>query len=306
MSDSINSLLYAVAEVTRGTTPATPALSKVRHTACTLGLSKETNKSEEITGSRNLADFRHGNKQVGGDINFELSAGSFDLFLQAVLMGTWALDILKIGAVRRPFSLLRHFSDLSGGSNPWHVFTGCEFNKLSLKLTPGKIITGSFGLIGKDMNDPAALAPVGSTYPAASATPVMDAFTGSLEVDAVGVSIVTELTLNIENGISPDFVLFSDTSELPTLGEANISGELGIRFINSDMMQRFIDETETALTFTIEDSLGNTYDFKLPKVKLNGGQPDTSGTGPINLKIPFQAIHDSTLGTTLQIERVIA
>lgn len=85
---SRHSMRY-VAESTYGQTPATPAFKPIRHTGTTLGLSKESLQSEEIRSDRQIADFRHGAYQVGGDINFELSFGSFDDLLEAVLLGTW-------------------------------------------------------------------------------------------------------------------------------------------------------------------------------------------------------------------------
>lgn len=90
MSTSARHALYAIAEATYGVTPATPAFNFVRHTGTTLGTSKSTHISEELRPDRQISDFRHGTKQVGGDINFELSYGSFDDYLEAVLCGTWA------------------------------------------------------------------------------------------------------------------------------------------------------------------------------------------------------------------------
>ncbi|UYA98692.1 putative major tail structural protein [Xanthomonas phage vB_Xar_IVIA-DoCa5] len=85
---SRHSMRY-VPEVTYGVTPANPAFKPVRHTGTTLGLSKETLQSEEIRDDRQIADFRHGAYQVGGDMNIELSFGSFDDLLEATLLGTW-------------------------------------------------------------------------------------------------------------------------------------------------------------------------------------------------------------------------
>jgi len=67
-----------IAETTFGTTPATPAFTPIRHTGTTLGLSKDAIESEELREDRQIAHFRHGNKSVSGDINFELSYDSFN------------------------------------------------------------------------------------------------------------------------------------------------------------------------------------------------------------------------------------
>lgn len=90
MSDSSRHSLYAIPEVTYGVTPATtPAFDTVRHTGATLGITKGTFVSEEQRPDRQISDMRHGTKQTGGEIQFELSYGSFDKFLEAVLCGTW-------------------------------------------------------------------------------------------------------------------------------------------------------------------------------------------------------------------------
>lgn len=90
MADASRHKLYAVLEADYGVTPANPEFFGLRHTATTLGLAKGSQLSEELRADRQIADFRHGTKQVGGDISFELSFASFDPILEAVLCGTWA------------------------------------------------------------------------------------------------------------------------------------------------------------------------------------------------------------------------
>lgn len=96
MSDSARHALLAIAEVTYGTTPATPALKTIRHTGTTLALSKGTFQSEELRADRQIVDFRHGQKQTGGDINGELSYLSYDDFFEAALCGTWAVKAAPV------------------------------------------------------------------------------------------------------------------------------------------------------------------------------------------------------------------
>lgn len=98
MSDSSRHNLYAVREVTYGTTPDNPALKKLRHTGCNLGLTKGALKSAEIRSDRQVADFRHGNRQTAGDVNCELSYGSFDDQLEEVMCGTWSTPAAALTA----------------------------------------------------------------------------------------------------------------------------------------------------------------------------------------------------------------
>lgn len=91
MSESARHALHAIVESVYGTTPATPALKTIRHTGCTLALTKGSMVSEELRADRQISDMRHGVKQTGGEIQGELSYGTYDEFLEATLCGTWAV-----------------------------------------------------------------------------------------------------------------------------------------------------------------------------------------------------------------------
>lgn len=78
--------LSYIEETTYGTTPSTPSMTKTRITSDTLQLKKGSFVSNELRSDREIADFRHGNRQVDGDFNFELSFDdSFENFFLALL-----------------------------------------------------------------------------------------------------------------------------------------------------------------------------------------------------------------------------
>lgn len=91
MSVASRHSMYILAEATFGTTPASPVMKGLRHTGCSLGLSKGVQQSEELRADRQIADIRHGVREVGGEIKGELSYGAYDDLLEAVLCGTWTL-----------------------------------------------------------------------------------------------------------------------------------------------------------------------------------------------------------------------
>ena len=125
---SLARLAY-IAEVTYGTTPATPAFQVINPTSHSIGLEKETFQSETIRSDRQLNDFRHGVRQASGDIGIEFRDASWDDLLQAVMMGTWSTDVLKAGTTRRSFTIERFFSDVTR----YRRAVGCEFNSFSLE-----------------------------------------------------------------------------------------------------------------------------------------------------------------------------
>lgn len=390
MSDSSRHSLHAVAESAYGTTPATPAFKTIRHTGTNLGLSKSSIVSEELRADRQLTDVRHGTKQVGGDISGELSYGTYDDFLEAVLCGTWAVkaapyiastisaaaadnsindsanllpiltpgdkvtiagftgdvannragavvvsstasklvisggvplvndaagesvtittltSVLKAGVVRRSFSILRHFSDLLEADQPFHRFVGVELNKVSLSVAVNAIVKAVFSAIGQDMIDPAGTAPAGSTYPAANTNSPMDSFSGLLYEGGTVIAVITEITAELENGIQPKFVVGSDVTKKPSIGRSNLTGQITAYFENSALLTKFINETDSSIVFYLADLAGNQYRITIPRLKYNGGQPDTQGQGAITLALPFQALLDSVSGSNIIVERIAA
>lgn len=297
--------MYFIAEATYGTTPATPALARLRHTGTTLGVSKSTHVSEELRPDRQIVDFRHGQKQVGGDINFELSAASFDSLFEAVLGGTWTTNVLKAGTTRRSFSVLRHFSDIADGAGkPYHMTTGVELNTLEINVPTDGIVTGKFGVIGKDIV-PATAAPASATLGTPNANPVMDSFSGIVEEGGSVIATVTEIKLTLENGITPRFSIGSDeVSGQATIGRTNLTGQITAYFDSAALLDKFLNPaTESSLKFTLTDGT-KSYEFLIPRIKYTGGQPDTSGQGEITIALPFQAIYDVATATNLSVTRV--
>lgn len=302
MADSSRHALYAIAEVTYGTTPTTPAFKTLRHTGTNLALTKNTMQSEELRPDRQIQDYRHGTKQAGGDISGELSYGAYDDFLEAVLCGTWATNVLKAGTTRRSFSVLRNFSDMAQAASPFHLFTGVELNKLDLSVAVNAIDKITFGVVGKGMTA-AGTAPTGSTYVAAATNSPMDSFNGSLKEGGATVAVITEISMTLENGIEPRFVVGSAETIRPSIGKSNCSGQITAYFEDSSLVNKFLGETESSIEFTLTDTQGNSYTFLLPRIKYNGGQPDTQGAGPITLSMPFQALYDTTNASNLVITR---
>lgn len=308
MANNSRHNLFAVPETTYGVTPtASPNFIKVRNTGTTLALNKEAFQSEELRADRQIADSRHGVKQVGGDINFELSYTSFDAFLEAALGGTWAADVVKAGTVRRSFSFLRHFTDLLAADKPYHFFTGVELNTLNLTIPANGIVTGSFGTIGKGMtvaqDDSALTTPV---YGAAATTKPFDSFTGSINEGGSGIAYVTEISLALANGLEPRNVIGSAETLQPSIGRSNLSGTLNAYFENSALYEKFINETESSLVFTLQDLAGNQLQFNIPRIKYNGGPPETGGEGPIMQQIPWQALYDSGIDSNIAVTRTAA
>lgn len=290
--------LAAIAEVTYGTTPATPAFTSLRHNSCNIGLSKDAVESEEIRGDRQITCFRHGNKSVGGDIEGELVYGEYDSLIEAALCGTWSTDVLKAGTTRRSFTVERTFQDIT----QYMRYTGCEVNTMSISIAPNSMIGVSFGFIGKDQSI-AQTAIAGSSYSALTDTCQFDSFTATINEGGSPIALVTEMEVTLENGIEPQFVVGSSTTLRPSIGRCNVTGSITVYLEDQAMLTKFQNETESSLDITMTDPDGNTFQIEIPKLKYNSGQPDVSGEGSVTVSMDFQAIYDSVDASNIVITR---
>jgi hypothetical protein len=310
MANGSRHALYAVQETVRGQTPASPALQAVRITGTTLGLSKDSNQSAEIRSDRQIADFRLGANQVGGDISFELSCLSFDSFLKSVLASAdWTGDngSIKAGQTRQSWSFVRHFADMTASQKPYYIYRGCELNSMTLTIAANAIITGSFSVFGKSQTLAADLSDLGTpTFLPATTTKSLDSFSGSLKESGATIAVVTEMSLTLENGIAARFVVGDKNSIDPSIGRSNLTGSITAFFEDSSLVEKFINETESSLEFVLPDAEGNSLTFTIPRIVYTGGQPDVSGEGPVTLSMPFQALLSASHETNIIISRVTA
>lgn len=296
-SGSNHGMSYIV-EAVYGTTPATPAMKPLRCRGTTLALTKDSLQSEELRSDRQLACFRHGNRQVGGNIDIEMVWKDFDDILEAVLCGTWTADVLLAGKVRRSFTIERFFTDI----NTRIRYQGCEFNELNLTIQPNAVVTGSLSVIGKDQ-DPVNTMIVGTTYPAAQGGCPFDSFSGTIKEGGVISAHITQLELTITNGIEPNFVLGSKTTAETSIGQSLVSGTVTAYFSSIALLNKFINETSSSLEFELINEAGDKYIFVLPNIKYNGGQPDVSGAGSVTIALPFQALYSAAISSQIRITR---
>lgn len=370
-----------IQESSFGVTPSTPIMKALRHTSMTLGLTKTALQSKELRSDRQIANMRHGNKSVAGDIGIELSYGSFDDFLEATLGGTWQVAIttgvaalsatattftraagdfvadgfavgdvinssgfvdannngrfsvtavvaltltvtaldgqimiieagdadeeikrhanVKAGVTRRSFSIERFFSDIG----KYQVNTGVSLSKFNMDAKPDAMVEGSFGAIGKDLG-PSDAAISGATYSAATTTTPFDSFSGVIRENGIDIGVVTSLSLSVDNGMNALFAIGSNVTLEPSIDDSNASGSMEVYFEDQVLLQKFIDETESDIYFTIVDLDGNEYRFFLPLIKYMSGKTDVTDKQAISTSYDFQALLDDVTGTNIIVERI--
>ena len=300
IASGANHQLAYVAETVAGTTPATPAFKKVPHTGTTIGVSKETQQSANL-GGRQLKCFKHGNVSVSGDTTHEVGYGDFDDLLEAALCGTWATNVLKSGIVRRTFTVERLFADIS----TYIRHRGCEVNTMALSVAPNAIPTLTFGWIGLDQ-DPLNTLFTGATYTEASNNCPFDSFTGVVQEAGSPLGIVTQLDMNLENGIEALYAIGSNKSIDKTIGKSIVTGSITVYFENTTLMNKFLVNTESSVDVTLTGT-GGSLKFDIPRLSFtSGANPDVSGDGSVTLSLDLQGLFDPTDASNIVITRTAA
>lgn len=370
-----NSALSYCQETSYGVPPASPSMKTVRaKSGDKFDLKKDSFSSKEKSATRQVMGLTFGTRSGSGEIPFEFSYGSFDDFLEAVLGGTWATNVLKIGNVKRSFAFEQSWPDINlNEQNIGTVLTG-----FSLGVKPNAIVEGSFqhqfkdqqcvqyaddgvvtmafaattitrsagsfitdgfavgdsvaisgaataannraatpaiitGLTATVMTCAAAAftvdtAKTGVTIcktlgaaAAAGTNPVFDSFTGLAQVDGTTIAIVTGIDLKVDQTATASNVLFDASAQQISLGTVNVTGSVVVRFINNEIKKRFLNGTDTDLSFTL-GATSKMYKFDLSKCKLTSSSTDSAET-ELTQTLAFTATYDPTDATSLMITR---
>ena len=304
-SQGSRSRLSFIEETTFGTTPSGD-FNNIPFNTHSLNLTKERVSGNEIQPDRMLRVDRHGNRQVGGDIAVDLRATDFDAFLESVMLSTWVTssgtpDELKVGTTPKYFSI----EDFAADIDQARLFTGCTMSSMNISIAPNQMVTSTFGVVGKDMT----ISQTEKTVASSTVNNPFDSYSGDVQIADTGGSLsaitsITAVDFTLDNSFSPTFVVGDDSAPHILSEMASIEGTFSAYFEDASLIERFINETETQLSVSVNDPSGvNEYEFLFPRIKINGADVPVGGTGPRIVELPFVALYDDTNNSNLVIYR---
>ena len=172
----------------------------------------------------------------------------------------------------------------TSGTQPF-TYDGCKINTLTIGARVGEIATMEVGVLGQDETTGTALA----TYNP-SATLSAYNFTGAtLTIAGSAVSTCRDLTLTIDNRLSPVHVLGSNLIIEPQLEELRqVTGAATVEFESLTAYNRWKDATQAALVATFTSGT-NSITATL-NVRFDATGAPLSGPGKVLLPLPFTAV----------------
>jgi hypothetical protein len=298
--------LYYHKETLWGENP-TGAFTQLRLTGESLDFAKQTVISEALRADRMIDDLALVGFETSGDINFELSYGSYDDLFEALTQGTWSgvasgtPTTLKNGVVERSFAIEKKFADIS----KFAVFTGMEVSSMELDVTALQIIKGKFAFMGKKAVYGTATSSTSLVAPTTS--PVMTASANVGNILYGGSALTTgikDLKLTITNAMRKQEVVASQYAAGIGQGTFEVKGTVNAYFEDLTLISDVISHTTSSLAFDMTDSLGNIYTFTVPALKWAKGNA-AAGKKDEDIMIPleFQGIYDPSSTAMFEIAR---
>lgn len=293
------------AETVFGVAPGTPTLVQLPYNTHNLDLTKERVIGNDIQPDRMTRTDRHGNRTASGDIVVDLRKADYDLLLESAFMNTFSTNVLKVGTTIRSF----HIEDSANDIAQHRLFSGMSVSKLAVSIKPNQMVTGTFSMVGKNMAISATSFDAVKT--ASSTNQPFDAYSGLIRIADAGGSLasiatVTGIDFTIDNGFSPTFVVGANTTPQLEYGMATVEGTITAYFEDATLINRFLNETQTAFEVNVDDPTGaSDYTWLFPRIKINASNVPVDNPQSRIITMPFVALYDTTENTNIKLTRSV-
>ena len=310
-ADGSGTRLAYIAEVTEGTTPATPAFQNLRFTGENLIGEKQTVISDEIRPDGNIPDVVKVGHQVSGGFGGEMSYSTYDELLESVLCGTWATDVLTNARDRHAFTFEKTFE--TGANDVYRRYIGSLVGSFNMNITAKQIVTVQGTALGRTFAADTAII-AGATYTSAGTEAVMEAASGFASLDFGGVSpemTITNMTINMTNNLRAQNQVGSADLAGIGLGQVDINGTMSAYLEDTQVLDLLDNHTASSLQFTIGTVSTEKYTFRVPKLYFTSGDAVTPGNNQdVKIDMNWQAVY-SDLGSpaddfAIEITRAVA
>lgn len=303
--------LRIIPETVPGTIPTAGDPQELRMTGESLKFNITTETSQEIRADRQVSDLIQTGADASGDVNFELSAGTYDELMAAALCNEWVVDgtdpnvaTLVNGVRENSYTIEQGFTDIQ----QYIAHRGMSVDSMTIEAATEAILTGSFSFMGMDsVRDTATQLP-GTPIPP-STTEVMDSVAGFADLIVAGKPYpcgISRVNLTVANNLRSQRALGKLGACAILLGTQQITGELTVYFSDGELYDRYIKNQDLSLTWTLSDKAGNSYKFTLPRLKFTDGTVNAGALDQdVELTLPFQGLVDPN-GVTLEIVRTKA
>jgi len=198
------------------------------------------------------------------------------------------------------YSIEQWYSDIPAVE----VYTGCKVQSAAVSLPSSGFSTINFAFMGKDLGQTGSSRYYTSPT-SAGTTAGLAAVNGALVIDGVAVGLLTSVDFTIAREQSALNVVGSNTAADVTSGRITVSGSFNAYFTDVVYRDKFVNETEAALTVALTaDNTANSdvVVFNLPRIKVNSATANDDTKGIVQT-FNFTALLNANGGTGTSSEK---
>ena len=283
-----------IREVDYGVTPPTPTWLILPITGESLAGNASAELSQSLNPTRQDLDSILTGLDVAGSLDFEFAKTPAMELMMVSAMGNDVFGVLPdqnliVGSDQISYTVEKRWPDPNNeGSYLFHRYVGCVSNTFTLNMTAGASITGSTGVIGKELIT-AKTEIVGSVYTDPTSFEVfkgpdvnqidLDNKGGTL-LPTITDSCVTDITINLNNNYRGIQCLGTLGNKETVIGKFNASYDQTIFFGSNELMDDFLAQSILLETITVgDDATDNHYKFTTTKGKFASNEVVAGGTG---------------------------
>jgi hypothetical protein len=300
----------AFAKQTALGTQATTGGSILRLTGGSMGkLAKAAIDSKEIRPDAQHTRGRHGMQTATGAYTTELSSGSVDSIIEAVMRGTWdattnvLINPAAGGLVNRYFTIEEYLTDISAG----RVFKDCFWKSMKFAMSVNNMIMFDPSWVGTGaMTVEAGAAAL--TSPTLATTAPFTALDATLMMNGSVIGDVSSFDLTVDNGAVAPQVVASRVSPTVLPGLTQVSMNMTVMMKDTSYVTGHLNETSYSLSLQATDQTNNLH-IDVPYFTL--GSADLSpmstagGSRMVTISVPTSLVgRDPTSGTMIKFTRV--
>ena len=226
---------------------------------------------------------------------------------QCTVTGT----VIRNGTTEKSFAFEKKIVvNSTTATNVFFQYTGMIVNQMSLSAKSDAVLTGSFDFMGASA-DVSTTTSVSTTLTAATVTQVLNAtsnvggvFEGRPLFTAIEGCLIQGIDINLNNNLRQIKGIGRKEACDVGVGECSVSGSLTAYFFGKEIYQKYLDGTETAMTFRVSDSNNNGYIFTLPRLKIETDKTNIGGSNQdIMENMTYRALYDSFSNCQIQIDK---
>ena len=211
-------------------------------------------------------------------------------------------DSIGTGSECKTMSILTWLRGKCGTVDQYIVTKGVEFTGFSFEVAVNAQVTGSFPLLGRSQDFTGL--PAGSTFAPELTTRAFGGVDGKILVDGAVEAFITSSTLTNDNGASAQFELGNKGVSFIERGPATNTVSMSGFMSNVDLVQRFVNETETRADIILNGQDG-AMSFSYPKTFLTAATPEIGGPTSITQSLEGTATGSKTQSSVI-IQRLAA